>query len=761
MSMIPAVYPLTLRIAADARTGHTTSADDHVWEVALGQDNQPALALQTQYGGRVGLLRFVPMVRLQGQVVYEAQQLASPAKLVMLAPDAVRLEAELVAGLKMAFYAWVMHSQVVGGSLIFTNKTKQPISLTAELMAQAMREKPAVRMSWLSLETPQGAAVGLSLGQLGDLQPVLLMENASENPSSKLSSPLTVPAGKTVAVRFTAAASTNIDKSLEEAYLWLYHTDWGAHLKGITQRLAKLPTIETGDELFDAAVALTQQTALRSVINKSPAYVRTPSSRTWTEENGLDTYQLATTLAPLDVNLVKGFIKNQPLSAPFLAQLTKLVYEYSQDQKFVEEMYPRLIQSYATWFAHDADQDGFPEWKDAQNPLAPLIESPDLAAYLLNEGQALATLAEIGNQQKAWKELEHHHEKLKNSLQESWQGNQFIYRERDSHQPMVGEVLFKSKGDFNPPAPIVLTSPHHLIIQIEGAANKPKLLRVQFEGIDKTGKQVSENLEGAAFNWYRAKGSAITQTIWQRIDSLVVEGLSRVVEYQVKTPDFQQRDLSLLLPYATDSLTDGQYKAILKALKETYWRNYGLAAVETPLPDGLENRMNLPLITMLGLALLEKGEVRTSADLFENVTAAQIKALKEQGGFFQWYDANSGIGLGFQEHTSGLVPLHWLIELIGVRVIDGGTVALRREFGLKKKVKITHHGVKIARSNRKLMIKFPSGHTVELPADASSQMVTDPNYRPISEKIVEPAVPPRTTKPRATTKIPLSNEGTE
>lgn len=809
MPPTPAVYPLTLRIAADARTGRTVYADDQSWEVALGQNEQPAIALQTRYGGRVGLLRVVPMVRGESQVWYETQHLTSPPRLALLAPDALRVDAEIIPNVQVGFYAWVMHSQAVGGSLIFSNKTQHPLKLTAELVAQAMREKQSVPMSVLSLETPHGPAVGLSLGQIGNLQPVLLMERAHENPSPQLSTPLTIAAGKTASVKFVIAALPHLEDSLEEAYLWLYNADWNAHLKSIQQR--QLPMIETGDDEVDAAIMLSQQAALRSLIGKtdhfpypSPVFVRLPSMgfspngtgsdhiRPWEGQNALDTYQLASTLAVLDPALVQGIIKNYlsaqqqdgfvdaapgaagqragVLLAPFLAQLTALAYQYSGDRTFVSEIYLRLLKFYTRWVAQDADGDGFPEWEVGHHSLPLMLphpesllaqlESPELGAYLLNEGRALAFLAAEAGQQAEWKKAARHHEKLKAAVLETWQDGRFIYRDRDSHQELVGEMLFRAMGDQTLAAPVILQSPRIVVIQVEGGGNnKPRMLKVLLEGIDQSGKVASEIMEGTIFTWHRGKGSAITRTVWQRIDHLKVEGLSRVYEYQVKTPDFTRRDLSQLLPYTAECLDEAAQKVLLNHLKENYWREYGLAAAETPQPDDLHNRMVLPWAMMIGLALLEQGEPRLSAELFEKITSVQVKVLKEQGSFFQWYEVVKGVGLGLQEHTTGLVPLHWLMQLIGVVVLDGGTVNVLRPLGLKKKVTLVQHGIKIVRSSRKLSIKFASGHVVELPADAPPQIVRDPKYHPIQEPMIEPPTPKRTRKPVQTGKIPLSNDG--
>jgi hypothetical protein len=130
-------------------------------------------------------------------------------------------------------------------------------------------------------------------------------------------------------------------------------------------------------------------------------------------------------------------------------------------------------------------------------------------------------------------------------------------------------------------------------------------------------------------------------------------------------------------------------------------------------------------MTLFGLALLREGEARLSLDLFERITRAQVQTLIQQGHFYQWYDGHKGEGLGLPDHVSGMIPLYWLLNLIGVFVRDAHTVELLGELVFKRRVQVNQHGVQIARSSRKTAIKFPNGKVVELPADAPPQIITD------------------------------------
>ena len=58
-------------LAADARLSLTDYADDQVWTLHGSGAESPALALQTSYGGRAGLVSILPLWSHDGRTIYE------------------------------------------------------------------------------------------------------------------------------------------------------------------------------------------------------------------------------------------------------------------------------------------------------------------------------------------------------------------------------------------------------------------------------------------------------------------------------------------------------------------------------------------------------------------------------------------------------------------------------------------------------------------------------------------------------------------
>ena len=169
--------PMAPRIAADARAGRTDYHDDQVWGLHLGGPSEPALSLETRYGGRVGLARIVPVWGVGRRKVYETQAYHAPPLLTAFTPDLLRVRAGLTRTLHLTAEFWTMESQAVGGRFAVRNSGDQPQPLRLDLTAQAARQDQALPMLFLTLE---GGTVALQMGRLSHLQPVLLLEGARE-----------------------------------------------------------------------------------------------------------------------------------------------------------------------------------------------------------------------------------------------------------------------------------------------------------------------------------------------------------------------------------------------------------------------------------------------------------------------------------------------------------------------------------------------------------------------------------------------------
>jgi len=106
--------PYCSHIAADTRLSSTDYRDDQIWEVLPGSGESAALALQTRFGGRAGLVSLVPMWLHDGRSIYQAQAYSQPPYLTGFAPGYLRFEAALTPHLALQTEYWAMESHAIG-----------------------------------------------------------------------------------------------------------------------------------------------------------------------------------------------------------------------------------------------------------------------------------------------------------------------------------------------------------------------------------------------------------------------------------------------------------------------------------------------------------------------------------------------------------------------------------------------------------------------------------------------------------------------
>jgi hypothetical protein len=102
--------------------------------------------------------------------------------------------------------------------------------------------------------------------------------------------------------------------------------------------------------------------------------------------------------------------------------------------------------------------------------------------------------------------------------------------------------------------------------------------------------------------------------------------------------------------------------------------------------------------------------------------------LTKEHEFAQFYNSDTSAGLGEKGHIAGIAPLRLLHKLFGIRVIGNRKVWLSQGFAWGRAITIRQHGVYVRRTNKRIKVEFPSGHTVELDGTLTENtVVEDPN----------------------------------
>jgi plasmid stabilization system protein ParE len=785
--------PLALQIAADARLSATDYADDQTWELLPGEGSGPALALQTRFGGRVGLVSLVPMWTVDRRTIYQADAYADRPVVTAFAPSFVRLAARITPELLLRAEVLALDSHAIGMRCTLRNASKTAVTVQLDLVGFVASEGQERALAVLPLSAGGAALV---LGAIGNLQPAVLLEGGSADPdgvsSSRLTRTVTLAPGKQLSLRIVHVGLPGLANSIAQAGRWLKQS-WNPRLEQIRAAAARTPVIETGDAARDAALAFSFQQLMQSFLRPThslphPSFVasRQPGRgfsprgdgsdhpRPWAGQAPPLAYLTGLAAASIEPTFAHGILQNylavqrsdgwidwKPglagqrqgvLCLPILARLAWGIFQYTEDDAFLRDVYPRLRRFLARWLMPDldADGDGLPEWQsEAQTgyPFTPsfavniawgqhadirLVEAPDLIAYLLSEALSLREIAYYLHDENGERDYDALAGRLRAALECLWVDGRYAYRDRDTHQTGPSLlILDDARADEEQIIAADLTPPARLIVRITGGMEHVPRMTIRLEGLGVDDQPSSETVRARDFIWTHGRGVYTTRAVFKRIDRIVPEGLVRVYRLHVRTVDTTRRDLSGLLPLWSAGIDEPRCAALVGQLEADFLRPNGvtMAAASDPAFDPANEKGAGGVwpfwLTLIGEGLIECGYQAQAVTLLERLLAAQVAVLRRERAFYEFYHADQPAGLGERGHTGGIVPLHLFLRVIGVRIIGPHKVWTGGPYLWSGPVTLRQHGVVVRRSAEGTEIRFASGRMKHLPATAPFQEVRD------------------------------------
>lgn len=791
--------PFALPLAADARLSATDYTDDQAWNLSLGAGAAPALALQTRYGGRVGLASLVPMWYAGGRSIYEAQGYNVPPAITGFAPGYLRVQAALNPQLTLQAEYWAIDSHTLGVRFTLANAHTSPVTLRLDIFGHVGAQGKEQQLGIIPLANG-GAA--LYMGRIGGINPAVLLEGGSAEladggpVSPKIGRDITIPGRKKVALRWVHAGLRTAADSAAHAAHWLGQ-DWTPHLRRINQAAASIPDIRTGDDTHDlilanawnqlvlaflrptASLPHASFVALRgAAVGVSQRGDGTDHRREWSGQNPTWAYLAAQSIASISPQLAQGVVRNylavqQPdgwidwkpglagqrqgaLCLPVLARLAWGIFQHTEDDAFLRETLPGLVRFFERWLSpdRDADGDGLPEWQTehqtgylflptfaagqpwGQGLDIQLVETPDLLAYLLSEAVSLRAIAYYLRQPEVEARMAAHIERLLPALETLWDASAGRYRrrDRDTHHTAPGAVVLDGgRGDEEQILALPVSPPNRLIVRVSGGVSHTPRLTLLITGLDANGQPASETVDSSAFLWQHNYGVYTTRQVFAQADRVRCDGLSRVYTVSVRAADTARLDIAALLPLWSAALPPARAEALTRLLSDPdhFWQPNGvtMCSAQDPAYDPANAAGSggvWPFWTALLVeGLLETGRADLAAELLRRLLSAQAGVFQETRAFAEFYHSDSARGLGEPAHLAGIVPLHLLLRVLGVRVISARKVWAGGPYHWHQPVTVSQHGVSVHRSASGTTITFPSGHTAALPADAPWQAITD------------------------------------
>lgn len=767
--------PLYLTLAADMRLARPEFTNDHIWELDFGSGEPPALSLLTTYGLRARAMRIFTRFTEAGNMVSDPNEFSSPPHVRRFYPNYVKLSFAPFEGLDLIYEIYVPESNAVAGRVTITNRTLEGRELQLELCGAL------IPLDGHAFAHTQMQMVNVLVGQTGGLVPLLFMTGGPQpgpGPQPSLMIDLDLEPGLTRQLTWTQAATDEHQKSFDLARR-IAAQPWDAEVARIELlNSGQNVEIHTSDPDWDAALAFSQNTAFSLffpaneklphpsfVMAREPDQGYSPKGDgsdlppSWAGQSPLEAYYLAS-LLPAASDLAKGVLQNflsiqtedgsidgKPglggqrgnyQAMPILASLAWNIYKNTEDDIFLAEVFPGLLDFFWSWFSqsNDRDRDGIPEWQhllqtgyddnpsfDTWHPWAQgaditCMHNPSLLAMLIREADVLVQMAQRLNQHDKVILVHRQVEALKLTLNAAWnpRSGNYRYCDRETGQSLTKKTLARQEGPGTVMLKRTFDPPVRLLIDVQ--TKDPAAERPHITVWNKKNDGQTEVLSGKHFQWRSGGMVATSSQVFAKIGKIQIKGVSKKDKVVVRTVNYTGIDHTLLVPLWAGVPDSQQVQAMLKRNlldADRFDRPFGLPAYpQTPRSkaDAICMRVHLPWNQLICEGLLAYGYRKEAARLFVHLMAGVIMNLKEKHAFYQYYHAETGQGLGERNSLKGLAPVGLFLQVLGVRVYSSTRVRLEGENPFPWPITVKYKGLKILRGLDRTVVTFPDGKSV-------------------------------------------------
>ncbi len=743
------VLPDYFFLTSENRFSSDIPSQNHGWILNQDHGNPPALVIRPDLIDNSTLLKIFPIFSEGSKTVINPADFRQLPQLIEFQANLAEYNFSPFEDIKIKALNWVPDPAVICGIFRVINDSKQTRTIRIDLAGQLTAQTSGKRMTVINKLGRDFLA-----GQMGSLFPVIFMSgNTKEGkgPYSCLSTELNINPEQELEIRWISALGDSQVEALKIIDT-INLLNWKGEISRYKIQDQSQIRIITGNPDWNYAIKLSQKQALAYIYRQFP--LRQGSPATNRGLSPLKAIYLLNALTPIDPQYISliveivmdavqdnGMIRERSCpdhkalpALPFAAELVWQADQIAPGQLQKNILVELLEKSLDYWFlrAQDLDQDGIPELihpcqadlmdnssldsklKKGFTTPDPYIESPGLAAILINDLTRLEELQVSLRNNKKTSHSDKKQEKLINFLQESWdtQKSCFLSRDRDSHLILLGRIISKDQGNgfhiFRDKFP----QPTRLGMLIEdksGQGPNPEI-KITLHGQDWKGNYRIEKISPAQYHWGENQGWAVSECIYQQLDYVFVENLGIDLRLNIYSPTTSREDIFQILPLCGKTLDKQQVDSLINNTltnKDGFWSNYGIRSI----PDVESAAVQLPWNLLIGRSLLRYNKRLLAAELFSKIMDAILINLDDSGCFFSAYDAQSGKGIGRKNTPEGLVPIGFFLELVGIRFLNEKEILIEGEYPFPWPVTISFRGRKIFRDQDMTRIDFPGDKT--------------------------------------------------
>lgn len=761
--------PKSFILAQDGTFSPFQPQSDQVWELVLEDAGEFPFCLQTTYGLRAVSMRLFPIIIIENKRYYRQSQYHHPPTITHYAPDFLQISCSPISYLNMEMEIFVPQTDLLVGCIKMTNNNEKQQDLTLELAA------PLVPMGEGIPTKPARKGINQFIaGQTGDLYPVLLMTggpSAVTNPCPALSKFLNLRSNQSETLNWALASKSSERESLDSARTFLA-SDWKKTSQShIMKHAGQTIEIHTGQTDWDAAFKLSQTIAITHLTGDDPQSsfflkARLPDYPSFSPNKPpnlddlttLEATHLAEILLPARTHLLKRVIKNfirrhdagclpsrrnasafiEPLpEPPILAHLVWEVYRLDKDLRFLSDMFNDLCQITKAW-CHRGDKQGshplltwqdtdqlqlltgsfaFDLWERTGRGLdIGCAESPALLSMLYQEVEALEKIAETLQENACQTRFKEQKTRLQERLKATWQDrrNRFGYVDCQSRLSPAYETLYQGHVREELKLDRSFKTPRRLAVHLVAADEHTRVCLLTITGKDAQGAALTERFKPLDIHWSLSTAHITTDNLYTSVESLTIKGMKPDDHLHLETADFNQGDITCLLPICCCSVSRQRLDAMVKThLEQENPRNaHGIPETwqeERQLPDSLALYVNVLWNTLIIRGLLRAGYQDEAVSFFSKLMSTIVRGLRDFQGFFPYYHSQTGNPAGRRNALAGLAPLRLFLDLAGIRLFSPERVAIWGCSPFPWLVEVQWQGLSLRRERTQTHITFPDG----------------------------------------------------
>jgi hypothetical protein len=213
---------------------------------------------------------------------------------------------------------------------------------------------------------------------------------------------------------------------------------------------------------------------------------------------------------------------------------------------------------------------------------------------------------------------------------------------------------------------------------------------------------------------------ATSRRVYKSLDEIEVTGLQHPDKLVVRSLDYTQEDQTGFLPLWA-GIPDEKKATSLVELKlfnpNSFWHKAGFSTsnFSSSKTKGEEkHEVQFPWNHLIGEGLLAYGWRAEACQLVTRLLETTIVNLKQEGAFFNSYQAESRTGQGERNSLRGLAPVGLFLQTLGVQILSPDKVHLEGNNPFPWPVTLKYKGLTVIRQAEFTDITFPDGQNIRV-----------------------------------------------